>query len=166
MGLLKFIITIIFFTTFPAFGLETISGTPRIIDGDTIIINQHKIRFHGIDAPEIKQICKRDFLVISFIKFYKDYACGELSKKKLKKKINNKKLLCNIKKNKDRYGRYLATCFLNKTNINSWMVRSGYAIAYRGYSKKYIFDEEYAKKNNLGLWKGSFIEPEKWRKSR
>ena len=30
----------------------------RIIDGDTIHINKIKYRLHGIDAPEIKQLCK------------------------------------------------------------------------------------------------------------
>ena len=31
----------------------------RIIDGDTIHINKIKYRLHGIDAPEIKQLCKK-----------------------------------------------------------------------------------------------------------
>tara|TARA_B100001564_G_scaffold78672_1_gene63077 strand:+ start:363 stop:503 length:141 start_codon:yes stop_codon:yes gene_type:complete len=44
------------------------------------------------------------------------------------------------------------------------MVRNGYAVAYRRYSKDYVRDEKYAKKNMLGMWKGSFIMPEKWRK--
>ena len=44
------------------------------------------------------------------------------------------------------------------------MVRNGHALAYRRYSKEYIFDEEFAKENKLGLWQGKFINPEKWRK--
>ena len=32
----------------------------KIIDGDTIILNGEKIRFSGIDAPELKQICNKD----------------------------------------------------------------------------------------------------------
>ena len=32
----------------------------KIIDGDTIILNGEKIRFSGIDAPELKQICAKD----------------------------------------------------------------------------------------------------------
>ena len=51
-----------------------------------------------------------------------------------------------------------------KTNLNQWMVRNGYAIAYRRYSKKYILDEDFAKENKLGLWQGKFMSPEKWRK--
>ena len=65
---------------------------------------------------------------------------------------------------KDRYKRYLAKCFKGTINLNRWMVRNGYAIAYRKYSKTYILDENFAKEEKLGLWGGSFIKPEKWRK--
>ena len=44
------------------------------------------------------------------------------------------------------------------------MVRNGWAIAYRRYSKDYVDDENYAKENKLGIWNGQFIEPYKWRK--
>ena len=67
-------------------------------------------------------------------------------------------------KNKDRYNRFIGVCYVEKENLNKWMVRNGYAIAYRRYSKSYISDEEFAKTNNLGLWSGIFIKPEKWRK--
>ena len=48
-----------------------------------------KIRFFGIDAPEIKQQCRKK-LTKSFISFSKDYPCGQISTDKLKNKINNK----------------------------------------------------------------------------
>ena len=35
-----------------------IIGKPTIIDGDTIKILNYKIRLHGIDSPEIKQLCR------------------------------------------------------------------------------------------------------------
>ena len=47
---------------------EEIIGIPRIVDGDTIQINEFKIRLEGIDAPEIKQQCKKEKLKISSIK--------------------------------------------------------------------------------------------------
>ena len=45
------------------------------------------------------------------------------------------------------------------------MVRSGYAIAYKRYSKKYLNDQEWAKKFKLGIWNGIFENPEEWRKN-
>jgi endonuclease YncB( thermonuclease family) len=34
-----------------------ISGLPRVVDGDTLVIGATKIRLEGIDAPETDQIC-------------------------------------------------------------------------------------------------------------
>ena len=157
------ILFLIFFSNIIA---EEISGVPKIIDGDTIHINDKKFRLEGIDAPEMRQQCKKESLKISYIlgfTFYKDYNCGKISKDKLIAKINGSEIKC-VSSSKDRYKRYIATCFKGKTNLNQWMVRNGFAIAYRRYSKKYVPDEVFAKENKLGLWKGKFMEPEKWRK--
>ena len=32
----------------------------RVVDGDTIVLNGEKIRFAGIDTPELKQTCLKD----------------------------------------------------------------------------------------------------------
>ena len=37
-----------------------VTGSPRVIDGDTIWIGETKIRLYGIDAPKAKQLCHRD----------------------------------------------------------------------------------------------------------
>ena len=145
---------------------EEISGIPKVVDGDTVHIDNYKFRLEGIDAPEMRQQCKKESFKISFFisfTFYKDYSCGKVSKEKLITKIDTTEIKC-ISSSKDRYKRYIATCYKGKTNLNQWMVRNGYAIAYRRYSKKYVPDEEFAKENKLGLWQGKFMSPEKWRK--
>ena len=143
--------------------VKTISGIAKVIDGDTILINKKKIRLFGIDAPERDQKCQKIWLTISFFSFNKDYFCGEISTNRLKKKINNQFMSCKWK-NKDRYKRFIAECFKGKTNINAWMVRYGYAVAYRKYSKKYVVHEDIAKKDKLGLWAGTFEMPWDYRK--
>ena len=161
--MIKYIIiifTLFFFQTVQA---SEIVGFPKVVDGDTIHIKSYKIRLEGIDAPEMKQKCKKPYLQIMFFTFQKDYNCGQVSKKKLFQKIGNKPVKC-ILLGKDRYKRYLAKCFKGTVNLNRWMVRNGYAIAYRKYSKKYVPDENFAKEEKLGLWRGTFIKPEKWRK--
>ena len=126
----------------------------RIIDGDTIYINKIKYRLHGIDAPEMKQSCKMKD---------KNYKCGVKSKEFLISLIGNQSVKCN-QKDIDRYKRIVAECFVGKTNLNKELVRNGWALAYRVYSKDYITDEDFAQENNLGMWKGTFIHPKKWRK--
>jgi len=157
------IIFLIFSTNILA---QEIIGIPKIVDGDTVYINNYKIRLEGIDAPEMKQKCKKEKLKISSIigyTFYEDYYCGKHSKESLAAKVKRSKIKC-ISFTKDRYKRYLAKCFKGKINLNQWMVRNGYAVAYRRYSKEYIPDEDFAKENKLGLWQGKFLNPEKWRK--
>ena len=159
-------IIIIFFILTNNILAEEIIGIPKIVDGDTVHIDNYKIRLEGIDAPEIRQKCKKEKLKISSTfgyTFYKNYYCGKVSKENLEIKVNGSKIKC-VSNSKDRYKRYLATCFKGKINLNQWMVRNGHAVAYRRYSNKYILDEKFAKENKLGLWQGKFLNPEKWRK--
>ena len=154
MKIFKVFTIFIFFLTFKATAGE-IAGSPIITDGDTIKIINKRIRLHGIDAPESKQLCKKNS---------KEYRCGITATEALVKKINKNQVRCIVQDRLDRYKRYIGVCFVGEVNLNKWMVRNGYAVAYKRYSKDYIEDENYAKKNKLGLWAGNFIYPEKWRK--
>ena len=78
--------------------------------------------------------------------------------------IGKKNIKCEVNEI-DRYKRYVAACYLNDLNINQHMVRQGWAIAYRYYSKQFVEDEELAQKYKLGIWKGTFIEPYLFRKN-
>jgi len=127
----------------------------RVVDGDTIHLNGEKIRFTGIDAPELKQTCLKEGM--------KDF-CGITAKKILINKIENNNVEC-IKEGKDQYKRTLAECFVNNESLSSYLVRSGYAFAYRKYSKKFIEDENYAKANQIGMWSMKFKYPWSYRRS-
>ena len=158
-----FILFIVFFNSL-ALG-DIISGKALVIDGDTIKINSKKVRLFGIDAPEKKQKCKKLFLSIYILSFDKSYDCGILSTNKLKNKIKDNIIICKTK-GKDRYKRIIAECFKDKTNLNSWLVRNGYAVAYLKYSKKYLAAQNLAKKENRGIWRGKFEMPWDWRKKK
>ena len=126
----------------------------KITDGDTIKINGEKIRFSGIDAPELKQTC---------IKQRVNVPCGITAKQILLDKIANKKIVC-IREGKDQYKRTLAECFVNDESLSSYLVKRGYAFAFRKYSKKFVRDENYARKNKLGMWSMNFEMPWQYRK--
>ena len=126
----------------------------RVVDGDTIVLNGEKIRFSGIDTPELKQTCMKDDEKIF---------CGETAKILLIKKIGNKTPEC-ISEGKDAYKRTLAECFVKGESLSVFLVRSGYAFAYRKYSDKFIKDEEFAKENKLGMWAMTFQYPWVFRK--
>ncbi len=115
----------------------------RVIDGDTIIVGNEKIRLLGINAPERYQ------------------PCYEESKRYLESLIKGRKIRLEFDKYlRDEYGRILAWVWVNDTLINEKMVRDGYAKAYimgyEKYSREIIEAENYAYKNGLGcLWKKS-----------
>ena len=126
----------------------------KITDGDSIRINGEKIRFSGIDTPELRQTCLQQGIKTP---------CGITAKQILIDKIADNKIAC-IREGKDQYKRTLAECFVNNESLSSYLVKSGYAFAYRRYSKKFIPDEDYAKLNKLGMWSMEFDYPWDWRK--
>jgi endonuclease YncB( thermonuclease family) len=128
----------------------------KVVDGDTIHLNGEKIRFTGIDTPELKQTCINQGIIDP---------CGVTAKEILIDKIANYKVEC-ISEGKDQYKRTLAECFVNNESLSSYLVRSGYAFAYRRYSKKFIQDEDYARINTIGMWSMKFDYPWDYRKSK
>ncbi|MDA9643426.1 thermonuclease family protein [Candidatus Pelagibacter sp.] len=142
--------------------LEIIEGKAIVVDGDTIKINSERIRFSGIDAPESYYKGKEQFC----FKDEKKISCGKLSKIFLIKKIGNQKVKCKIEAKTDRYKRKLGECFVEGKSLSSILVKNGYAFDYTRYSKKkYSIEQEYAKKNNLGLWSMKFEFPWDFRKN-
>ena len=126
----------------------------KIVDGDTIHLNGEKIRFLGIDTPELKQTCFKDDV---------KNLCGVKAKQILINKIGNNTVEC-ISEGRDQYKRILAECFVNNESLSSYLVRSGYAFAYRKYSKKFVEDEDYARLNKFGIWSMDFEYPWDYRK--
>jgi endonuclease YncB( thermonuclease family) len=137
----------------PAFSAE-ISGVPRIVDGDTVEISTKKIRLHGIDAPETDQLC--------LDAKGEKWACGIAARDALATFSRNRPWSCDVS-GEDRYGRSLASCSVAGENINQWMVRHGWALAFVKYSDRYLDDEPKARDQKAGLWSGAFIAPWGWR---
>jgi endonuclease YncB( thermonuclease family) len=132
----------------------TIAGRASVIDGDTLEIRGTRIRLNGIDAPESRQTC-RD-------RNGAEYRCGHRAAFSLADKIGSANLACAVLDH-DRYGRSVATCRLGETDVNGWMVASGWAIAYRQYSRVYIDEEAAAQAAGAGIWAGRFTPPWEWR---
>ena len=142
--------------------IQTKAQEVKVVDGDTIHLDGVKIRFSGIDTPESYYRGKRQQCTYEKVKVY----CGYWAKIILIEKIADHKVTCIKEKKPDQYNRILAECFVNNESLSKYLVRSGFAFAYRKYSKKFIEDEEYAKANKLGLWQTEFQFPWDFRKSK
>jgi len=149
--LLISILSLIFFLTIN----DIKSQELKVVDGDTIHLNGEKIRFTGIDTPELKQICINQGIIDP---------CGLTAKEILIDKISDNEVECIIK-GKDQYKRTLAECFVDGESLSRYLVRSGYAFAYRKYSKKFIKDEDYARTKKIGIWAMKFDYPWDYRRN-
>ena len=153
MPLIKLSLSILF-TLFLTYSVHADKLT--VTDGDTIRIGEERIRFSGIDAPEMKQTCIYQEI---------EFNCGEFSKNLLIEKIADQEVSC-IRESKDQYGRTLAECFVGKESLSSYLVREGYAFAYRKYSDKFIADQEYAQSKGNGMWSMEFLFPWDYRRQK
>jgi endonuclease YncB( thermonuclease family) len=124
-ALAVFIIVMIAFALFE----EHISGLPRAVDGDTIAIGDERIRLYAIDAPELGQPCRSGG------------DCGAEAKAYLTDLIKGHSVECTRRSGDDRYGRVIAQCTVDGTDLGREMVRSGHAMALRPVSSLYAPDE-------------------------
>jgi endonuclease YncB( thermonuclease family) len=131
----------------------TITGIARVVDGDSLVINQTRLRLHGIDAPESNQQCFRDS---------KAWPCGKEATSALVAIVKGAQLDCAVL-DRDRYKRLIVQCFVDKIDLGERLVRLGLAIAYTQYSEDYVEAETFARKRRAGIWSGDFVEPRLWR---
>ena len=123
----------------------------KVVDGDSLEQGKIRIRLIDIDAPEFYQKC--------YDENNNSYECGKMALNALEKLINNK-VVCKAEA-VDKYKRKLMECFDESNNsINQQMVLNGWAVS---YGEKFINEENIAKKQKLGIWKGRFMRPELYR---
>ncbi len=80
--------------------LADVAGVALVIDGDTLEIHGQRIRFHGIDAPESRQLCRLDG---------KPWQCGKDAANALADKIARRLVTCEDL-GRDRYKRIIGKC--------------------------------------------------------
>jgi endonuclease YncB( thermonuclease family) len=136
-----------------AFGATIEGRVVGVIDGDTIDVldeskSTHRIRFHGIDAPERAQPFSRK------------------SKDTLSELVFGKAVTVDHTKD-DRYGRKIGRVFVDGQDVAIPMLEAGMAWQYVRYdqSKAYAAAEQAARDAQRGLWsEKNAIPPWEWRK--
>jgi endonuclease YncB( thermonuclease family) len=127
----------------------SLQGQATVIDADTIEIHGQRIRLHGIDAPEGRQLCQADGA---------QYRCGQQAALALADHIGRRAIAC-VERAIDRYGRIVAVCTVAGADVGAWLVSQGWAMAYRRDSRDYIDEEAEAPASCRGMWRGSFVPP-------
>ena len=143
--------------TLPA-AAQTVTGVVRVTDGDTIRLGEARIRLHGIDAPELSQICD---LVDG-----REWRCGDWARQMLTQEFAGQRATCEVTDQDARYRRVVARCSVSGVDMGDWLVRNGVALAYRAYSLDYVDAEKTAIVATLGVWRSDFQTPADFRASR
>jgi endonuclease YncB( thermonuclease family) len=127
-----------------------------VVDGDSFVVGARKLRLDGIDAPELKQTCKDSQNV--------EWPCGRVSRAALEKLLLQPGLSC-IAAAQDRYGRSVATCRSTSTpDIAAAQVGDGMAVTHEfNGMRDYGSEEDAARAQKRGIWRGAFDRPEDWR---
>lgn len=127
-----------------------------VIDGDSFTVGNRKLRLDGIDAPELKQMC-RDAKGL-------EWPCGRVSRAALEALLLAPGLSC-IAESADRYARALANCHSPATSdIAAAQVSAGMAISHEfNGMRDYGVQEDAARKASRGIWQGQFERPDDWR---
>ncbi len=99
--------------------LADVAGIASVIDGDTLEIHGQRIRLHGIDAPESRQLCRLDG---------KPWQCGKDAANALAEKIARRPVTCEDL-GRDRHKRIIGRCTVAGEDIDAWMVSQGWALA-------------------------------------
>ncbi|WP_184411861.1 thermonuclease family protein [Xanthomonas translucens] len=150
------VILLLVFASAPGVAGELV-GRATVTDGDTLTVAKTRIRLWGIDAPESAQQCTT--------KDGRSWPCGRRSAAALDGYVLDKTVRCQPK-DTDRYGRVVAECLVQGQSVNRWMVRSGWAVAYRQYAMAFIADEADARQHQRNLWQGPFQLPADYRRSK
>ena len=141
----------------PALSLGLIAAAPvtHVVDGDTFVMGRERVRLWGVDAPEGRQLCQ-DAAGRSF-------KCGDGARDRLKALIGGRPLDCR-ERDRDAYGRLVAQCRSGSVDLGEAMVRAGWAVEYRQFSRgAYGAVEAEARNARRGLWAGRFEPPDHWR---
>ena len=139
----------------PPVTAQTFTGVASVTDGDSLEIRGTRIRLHGIDAPESRQLCTRPS--------GQSWRCGQQAALALSDRIGRRSVIC-VARDTDRYGRTIAVCSQDGIDLNAWMVAEGWAVAYRQYSRDYVLADTEARSAGRNIWSGTFVMPWDWRR--
>ena len=133
---------------------SVITGKAWVTDGDGLRVSGHRVRFAGLDAPELDQWAK-----------HRDgtwFKHGRRVKRALIRAVGGRHVEVTVE-GSDQYGRVLGRVTCDGKDVGAWLVRNGHAIA--AYGDRYKDIENEARREGRGLWSHEVaFDPRYWRR--
>jgi endonuclease YncB( thermonuclease family) len=141
---------------------ESIRGkVARVHDGDTLVLETGvKVRLFGIDAPELKQMCRHGNRCVP---------CGQAARDSVLALTRRDPVVCETRGKS--YDRVVAACRTGAADLGLALVQRGAALADPQYLPKrdplrtrYLEAEADARRRKVGVWESTFVPPSDWRR--
>lgn len=141
---------------------SSISGTARVIDGDTFALGKQRVRIAAVDACEKDQVGNRAGTT---------WPCGVIARSFLSRMIDGLHVTCTVV-DRDQYGRLVGQCFDQDQDIAVSLLRAGmvqtmfqFLPSGHGISlEQYIAAEKQARSDNTGIWSAKIEAPGEYRR--
>lgn len=132
---------------------RVLAGKAFVTDGDGLLVQNRRVRFAGLDAPEWDQ------------RALHGHGCwfkhGSRVKSAPINEIGGRPVQVRVE-SWDRFGRTVGTVTCEGRDIGEWLVSEGHAIAAHG--DRYMASEAEARNARRGMWAHKHnIDPRRWR---
>ncbi len=126
----------------------------HVFDGDSLEIGSTRYDLYAVDAPEPGQRCRIKKQL---------YDCGAVARSALLDLTTGARVTC---RHLNPAASNAAICEADGYDLSEGMAYTGWALADRGVSDRYLPLEEAASRAKRGLWRGEFVTPAEWRAGR
>lgn len=135
----------------------------HVVDGDTLRIGDRTLRLNGMDAVELRQLCRNAD--------GSSWGCGLEARDALTEMVAAGGLVCSARGSAG-YGRAGGDCRTDAlTSLSAELVAQGWAVGdkYQSLVRRLVSDGKFAaeeaeaKAAKRGIWRGTFDHPVVWR---
>ena len=139
---------------FQGFASLAPAGEIHVLDGDSLEIGEVRYDLYAVDAPEPGQRCRIKSQI---------YDCGAVARAALLDLTTGAQVIC---RHLQAASSTAALCEADGYDLSEGMAYTGWALADRSVSARYVPLEEAASQAKRGLWRGDFVSPADWRAGR
>ena len=133
--------------------VDTIAGTPEVIDADILKFGLQRVILWGIDAPDQNQMCQMNGAA---------WGCYDVAKRQMQLLAGRGEVICHLKGDPDPFGRRFGVCESGGQDLNAEMVKAGLALAFEEQSADYDGQMAEAIGAGAGLWQVGVTFEEPW----
>ncbi|MCW9035179.1 MAG: thermonuclease family protein [Alphaproteobacteria bacterium] len=144
-----FFALIVAFATSSAFADDS-KGTPKVINGYTMEINNTKVYLWGVNGPNKDEYCLSTK--------GKRFTCGAAAERTLRVLLQSKSPECKEMGKADD-NTPLVQCSIDRFDVADQLVLNGWAVAKTDETDRYSYSEKTAKITKSGMWKSLTFKP-------